>query len=523
MIDRKELHARLDQQDSHDRELLREAGAGRTIDAIVRERMEAEARIRPLGGARPGLGRRAVLNGLGASAVLFPFLGPGGWGAGRARAASEYDNLLLITWPCGLEPGWTPTGTGAGYTLSGSGGSGKYLAEPQLQGLVERHRERIVIMSGMNGTISPDLLSHSQGPTSMWTGWTQGGGNTKAIAGLPSVEQKIGAKISAELAFKSLHAGVLVSVRETGPSNIALPYYHYAGANAPLTAIEDPAALYAKLVMEGGLANRSSMMAALGASPDAVMDAVIAKRRSVLDFVKSELGRARGKIGAADVKKLDAHLEHVRGLEKRVTASESGVGAVATCADPGAPDATLSGAGAGNRQNGIALKTLQAELLALAFQCGMTKTATLQFGESDCMYTVPYEGARTALHVAAHSGDAATRYVSARYMLDRLADVLEVFRSKDAGDGKTLLDKTLIVMTSEMAVPAHGPVNTPVIIAGGSAGAFEFRRGQHIAAPGTPQTPNLNVTLLQYFGFPDETFGDGGMGVEPGKIDALLA
>jgi hypothetical protein len=108
-------------------------------------------------------------------------------------------------------------------------------------------------------------------------------------------------------------------------------------------------------------------------------------------------------------------------------------------------------------------------------------------------------------------------------MLDRLADVIEVFASKDAGDGKTLLDKTLIVMTSEMAVPAHGPVNTPVIIAGGSSGAFAFKRGQHIAAPGTPQTPNLNVTLLQYFGFADETFGDGGMGVAPGKIDALLA
>jgi hypothetical protein len=151
----------------------------------------------------------------------------------------------------------------------------------------------------------------------------------------------------------------------------------------------------------------------------------------------------------------------------------------------------------------------------------LTKVATLQLGRSDCMYTAPYEGATSPVHVAAHASGAAaeiTRAVTARYMLDRLGDVLSALKAIDIGNDQTLLDTTLVVMSSEMGTPSHG-TNVPVFIAGGSKPFF--KQGEYVALQGEPRVNRLLVTLMRYYGSPDETFGSSTTGNYQGAIREL--
>ncbi|MCA9539624.1 MAG: DUF1552 domain-containing protein, partial [Myxococcales bacterium] len=92
-------------------------------------------------------------------------------------------------------------------------------------------------------------------------------------------------------------------------------------------------------------------------------DRVEAERRLVvLDAVLEDAAGLRAKLGARDRQRLEAHLEHVRELQRRVDAA-------APACQPPAPPA-----------NGVDLMTrtqAMGELLALAVDCGLTRTFSL--------------------------------------------------------------------------------------------------------------------------------------------------
>jgi hypothetical protein len=166
-----------------------------------------------------------------------------------------------------------------------------------------------------------------------------------------------------------------------------------------------------------------------------------------------------------------------------------------------------------DEKNFAAVTRIHAELLALAFQCGLTRVATLQLGETDCQFNVSQTVGAT-VHVAAHDGTSAQRIESQRFFMERMADIIGIFKSKN------LLDSTVIVMSSEMNVPAHGTTNVPVLIAGGGPGLF--RLGEHIAVTDTPSVNRLLVTLLHVYGIAQDTWGDG-TGNVMGPIESILA
>jgi hypothetical protein len=452
-----------------------------------------------------------MLKGVGAGALLWPFLGSAAL-SGRASAQKngsgkdprEPDNLLLVTWPCGLEPGWEPSGSGVNYQLAPrrvglAADSSLFATEPALQGLVSAHRDRLLIATGLQSGVEDPMFCHSQGPTSMWTGWGGAGERSMAVSSDPSVDQWIAARIGIEAPIPSLHLGVLVGAREV-PPRLGLPNYHF-GSAGPVDVMTDPLVVYSQ-IFQGILAGRLDLQP-------------IAERRSLFDFLENDITRLTSRIASEDRPRLEQHLERIRELERAFVPDP------VTCQPPAEPDGALSGLGANQGKNGVELTRQQAALIALAFRCGLTKVATLQLGRSDCMYTAPYDGATSPVHVAAHAtGQAAqiTRAVTARYMLDRLGDVLSALAAIEIGAGQTLLDTTLVVMSSDMGSPSHG-TNVPVLIAGGSKPFF--KQGEYVALQGEPRVNRLLVTLLRYYGFPDETFGSSATGNFRGAIDEL--
>jgi hypothetical protein len=545
MTSKKAVHSELDQLCTMQRAELRDLYRGRDIDECVRMNIESQRQIRAnavYGAIRnPTFNRRTMLKTMGASALIAPFLGTQVLSAPKAKAQeAEPDNLLLIDWPCGMEPNWTPMGTGKDYTLPTTMGPGPtmYGTEPALINTVGKHRDDILILSGMEGLIGTDLYSHSQGPCSMWTNWT-GGAPTKGLSAFPSLDQFVGEKLKGNRPWQSIHPGVMTLHRETGASGISGPYDHWAAANQGIQCVDDPGEMYMQIagdlataVAAGGANGGATMMPAAPAPAMTAMgDALMNKKKSVIDYVKGELDGAKNKIGSEDLMKLDLHLEQIRGLEVRLfggggatAAGGGGGGGGVSCDAATAPDAMLTGMAATKTPaNGAEVTLAHAKIVALAFKCGITKVASIQIGESDCMFTIPYEGSTRPMHLASHNmgdgNDAQTRWVSTRWMHDRVADILTVLKETPMGEGQTLLDKTLVIATSEMSIHEHLDKNMPYYIAGGSSGAFKFKRGEHLALPADYRISKVNYSIMEYFGLDGAMLqnpsGAGGNGMGP--------
>jgi hypothetical protein len=486
-----------------DREGLREFGRGKTIDESIRLGWEHMDRHPPL----PGVFRRNVLKGLGASALLAPFVARSLLAPRRARAqesAEAPDNLLLVTWPCGMQQPYQVSATGENYEFSD-------MLRP-----LEPYRDKMLIYSGMQaGHDGPVQISHALGPQAMWTGQKTVASNHEFAHG-PSVEQEIAKQIGRESAYSTLHAGVQVNWRR---SSFALPYVHYAGANQPINPIQDPLELY--------------RMITASRAPDMANDAGQAQRRmeqsSVLDLLKEDLDALKPRISSEDVIKLEEHTEHVRAIEHTLSSFATGD----YCAMPALP--TLTGgepsSPAMQSENFATVARTQLELLALGFQCGLTKVATFQLSETDSQLVVPdvpksgvvgpmRGDVPDSIHGVVHFGTDEQATAAMHYFVKRLAEVLEVLQSRKLADGVSVLDRTLVVMTTEMNVPQHGFLDVPVYIVGGSKRFFKY--GSHIDITGNPRPGRLLVTLMRYFGIEQESFGDG-VADSRGILTELLA
>ncbi|MFN9999995.1 MAG: DUF1552 domain-containing protein, partial [bacterium] len=97
--------------------------------------------------------------------------------------------------------------------------------------------------------------------------------------------------------------------------------------------------------------------------------ALRARRYAVLYGVMDACGPLRGRVGAADRARLDAHLEKVSALERRIA---SGLGAC-TAPSLGVPSGTDVS------YDDDVTAPLRQDLLVGAFACDLTRVATLHF------------------------------------------------------------------------------------------------------------------------------------------------
>ena len=494
-----------DRLDCEAREILREQYPGAKLDDAVAADLKLQAAARPVSGLR----RRTMLKGVGAAALLSPFVGNGVL-APRAKAQSTVDNLLIITWPCGIERPWAPP---AG-TLDSPGpvDSRSSVGMPILAPLTP-YFDRLLIATDMASANDTGnlTLDHGLSTFGMWTGNTpkESSNGRPALQRGPSFEQLIGAKLGEGLSFKTVHVGVHAY---GGHPTVASPYVHYAGESQPITAENNTLVTYGALMnLVGGGAGVA----------DPALGALKLKKRSVLDYITGRISKVKTTLDSDGQKKLDAHLSHVRALE--VTLANRGMG---TCSLPGPPAARQEVVGNPfdednyNRGGQTTAEQLdfvnhvrdQINTLGLAFQCGLTKVATLQLSNTDCR--LQGTGMPTTTHGAAHFGNHDERMKSSLWWMGELRDVLDTMAAYDLGNGQTMLDTTLVVLASEMGVPEHGG-RPPFMIIGGQSGFF--KRGVHVELTGSPRPNRLMLTLMRACGIEQESIGDAS-----GNVTGLL-
>ena len=211
----------------------------------------------------------------------------------------------------------------------------------------------------------------------------------------------------------------------------------YLGANQPVPPMESPYDVFDRIFAGGARARADAGARRTAADPRA--ERLRAQRKSVLDFLGQELAAgARPAWAPTIAPRIDAHLESVRDIERRLAA-------VAVAAAPARPHAAGCQAPAAGRRgwtcrpaaNMPAVGKLQMDLLAAALACDLTRVATLQWTHAESNQTFPFIGVTGQHHAMSHAGDgdaAAQENLTKinvwyaeqlRYLLDRLASYRE--------------------------------------------------------------------------------------------------
>jgi hypothetical protein len=239
--------------------------------------------------------------------------------------------------------------------------------------------------------------------------------------------------------------------------------------------------------------------------------AQIERDRSILDAVAEQLADLQKEIGPGDRTRLTEYFESVRDIERRVRIAEqqSERELLTTVNQPAGIPASFE-----------EYATLMYDLLAVAYECDLTRVATFMYGREKSVRTYPEVGVPEPHHPISH-------HQNRPEQLERLAKIntyhakmfahfLEKLRSRQDGDG-SLLDHSIIVYGAGMSdSDSHNHHGLPVLVAGGGAG--QIRGGRHIRLATDTPLANLHLTVLDKMGIAVERLGDSS-----GRLEVLSA
>lgn len=421
--------------------------------------------------------RREFVRDLGISAAAVPFLLnlPG---LAFANQAKRKQRIVFIFSPNGIVPkSFWPDEEGADFKL-------KEILTP-----LEPFKKQTLTLHGMCDKIRGDGDGHMRGIGCLLTGIElfpgniQGGSDTPAgWAKGPSIDQEIRTHLQKDPAtktrFGSLELGVMVPERADTWTR-----WSYAGANKPLTPIDDPYQTFNKLY---------------GRAKD--NEALV----SVLDDIKDDLKKVGDRVGAADKKLLEEHAAFVRDMEKELKEQKaaSAVGHPVPKLEPGMKRVN---------DNMPQISKTQIDLLVNSFAADFARVATYQITNSVGEPRMKWLGIAEGHHGLSHEPDtnekAQEKLVKINqwyceqvaYLAKRLADTPE------PGGSGNLLDNTLIVWTNELGKGnSHTMDNIPFVLVGDG---LDFKMGRSLKYPKVAHN-RLLMALAHGFGDHVKTFGN---------------
>lgn len=447
------------------------------------------------------LSRRTVLRGLGATMAL-PWL-ECMTGIGRRAAAATIPctpldappvRLACVFMPNGVNyDAWAPVGEGAAYTLSQS-------LEPLAP--VRRH---LNIFTGLtldkaraNGDGPGD---HARSSASFLTGHQarKTAGNDIRIG--ISVDQFAARQVGPSTRLPSLEIGCENSPAagncDSGYSCAYTSNISWRAEDVPMPKLIDPAAVFDRLFGD--------------ATHAAARRERLARRKSILDFVRDDTGRLNARLGPSDRHKLDQFQTSVREIELRIERASletEEVKAPDMPAPPGIPRTALEHI------------DLMYDLLLVAFQTDVTRVSTFMLGVDGSNRTFPEIGIKEGHHHLSHHKNNAEMIDKIRkidrFYAERFARFVQRLSETPEGPG-TLLDNSMILYGGGISDGnKHNHEDLPIILAGRAGGTIETGRLLRFER----ETPlcNLYLSMLDRVGCETQSFGDSTgrlQGLEP--------
>ncbi|MDX2024061.1 MAG: DUF1552 domain-containing protein [Deltaproteobacteria bacterium] len=444
------------------------------------------------------LDRRTVLRGAGGIAIALPFLDA--MAPSRKAYAATLDPMHAVGgFPRRFVLFFSANGTVAKDWLPDS----SFKMGPILSPL-EAHKNELLLLQGvhgLSGNSGPGDNPHdvAMGHLLTCTDLVVGPGGTGAnghlvdgSAGGPSIDQEIAKTIGTTTKFRSLEFGVVslpVAVLHMAAAMC------YEGSFKRLPPESDPAAMFRRVFGELTTANDPTADAARQAA-----DVLRAQRKSVLDLVLPDYQTLSQRLGAADRRKIEAHLDSLRGIERQLQPGGDPKGSMPNaCKKPNTPP-TIDFRSAKNYE---AVGKLQMDLLTMALACDLTRVASLQWSFAESYLTFPWLNIAEQHHDISHAGDSdATARANLvkinTWYAQQFAGLIERLKAVPEGDGN-LFDHTTVVWVNELGKGnIHSRDNYPWVVASGAGGKM-FRTGRLFTAKNVPHN-NLFVTFQHAMG-----------------------
>lgn len=442
---------------------------------------------------QPRFRRRRLLQGLGVSAAVAPFLPLLESAAGGVEAPPK--RLVLVFHPHGtIRENWLPVGGETDFTL------------PSILDPLEPYRDHLNVIDGLSIVPSgPAGGPHTVGPAYLFTGSPMLAGNDfmHPSSGGPhgwgshqSIEQAVADVIGTQTPFRSLELGVQIGGNHPG-SRIS-----YLDAGFPLAPEPNPQAMFQTIFGDIGVDTQTAAR-------------LKAERLSIIDTIKPQLETVQEQVSTVDRMKIDAHLEGIRQMEQALSA-EYVCQAPELGAEVSNPNNNFEQMGTLSRQ--------QIDLMVDSFACGVSNVASLMYrrGEND-NFPYPHLDIGDFHHSTSHAGDsdmAARAQMTEiyRWFATEVAYLAERLSGITEPDGSTMLDNTLIVWGTEIARGNnHEWSNMPFVLLGGAGGSVPG--GRFLSFPGENHC-RLLVSVANAMGLGINAFGgfDDGSGPLPGLV-----
>lgn len=232
---------------------------------------------------------------------------------------------------------------------------------------------------------------------------------------------------------------------------------------------------------------------------------VLDRRAAVLDAVLEDAKSLRTRLGATDKQRLDAHLEHIESIGRRLRQKGG------SCEAPGMP---------GTGTDLLTKTEIMGELLAVALQCGLTRVFSFMVTSPASTHVFANVGATDGMHKTCHDGHwDRVRDITAFHM-QCFARFLDVLAGHVDPMGNSLLDRCCILGTSEYGEGwQHSVAEMPAILAGRASGGLV--PGVHVREPGG-NFSKVHVTALRAVGIETQSYGFSG-GETSEHLSGILA
>jgi hypothetical protein len=227
-----------------------------------------------------------------------------------------------------------------------------------------------------------------------------------------------------------------------------------------------------------------------------------AVNRSILDWITRDVTRLQKNLGASDRNRLNAYLDDVREIERRIEKIEkynaSGEARALPAAPLGVPDSFEEHV------------KLMFDLNALAFMANVTRVSTFKMSRDVCQRVYPESGVKTAFHSCSHHGESPAKIAEFaklnRYHASLLPYFLDKLKNAPDGDGN-LLDHTLVMYGSPMGDSnAHNHIKVPLLLVGHANGAL--KGNMHVVEKDGTPTANALLTVMHKLGVDVDRIGD---------------
>lgn len=416
-------------------------------------------------------------------------------------AANQASRVIFFYFPDGVVGA---SQAGEPSLWHASGGESSFNLSPQLMPLA-RHRDQCLFFNGLS--MGPtDSGSHPGGAKKLLT--AVDGGNGESIDFVLSRTAGQGA----------LHRHLYLGVMANQNSASGDKHVSYSAAGQSATPEDDPAAAFSRLFGAG-----------TPSVPNTPGTPGPNRRRSVIDGALADLAAFRARVGQVEQRKLDAHLDSLRELERRIGASMDPPPPMEVCRTPAA--STLPGSELYRPERFPEILRLQTDLLVEAMACRLTQVGVIQnaFHTSDLIMSrfpnTPMHdpGFDMRSHQASHYGarhDPAHReyadYLSQRiWWVEQFAYLLDKLKERPEGDG-TMLDHSVVVLCTEVCDGnTHSHDDMPFVLAGRAGGAI---RPGRLLSYNYARHGGLWASVAQAMGQSFSSFGDAGAGPLGGVI-----